>query len=569
MSELTLTPSEVEPRAGDEAIPRAPIPSTQSSAPERWLRAHLDLVAATITAAAFGLRIYVASRNYLNPDEALHYLIINQANVWLTYKTSLTNAHPPLIYLVVYAWRYLGRSELMLRMPSVLTGTAACWLGFKWVKMVAGEAAALFAVILLAFSPGMVVLSAELRAYALLLACMTAALYFLARAFEKKSAGDMWIFSVFLYLAILSHYSALFFTVAAGLYALARFADSRLPRNVVAAWAAGQAGALALYGFLYVTHVSKLKNSIAVWSTPFGTAYFHSTDSNIFDFTGSNTLNIFLFFFSQRIVAWTLLLSFFAGVAILFGKDLRASRMSLRSDHLGLLFALPFVAVWGAALVGIYPYVGSRHTAFLAPFAIAGASYLFSMISRQRLWTALVIAALLMGLSQAGDKSMELNTSSGDNSPKMMADSIRYLQAANSRGDTILLDYQSSLPFTYYFCGPKTTIPYRIFAGDYFEFRCNGDPLVALRIWKAGAAGFPDQFEKMTRSHSLKPGDRVWIYQTGWGETLDIKLDRQEPRFHCLAPQHFGTGIVIIPFVVGPDFQPIAASNACANLNRQ
>jgi hypothetical protein len=411
----------------------------------------------------------------------------------------------------------------------------------------------------------MVILSAELRAYALLVACMTAALYFLERAFEKKSAGEMWVFTVFLYLAILSHYSAVFFTAAVGLYALARFADSRPPRKVVRAWVAGQAGALALYGFLYVTHVSKLKDSIVVWAAPFGTAYFHAADANIFAFTGANTLNIFLFFFSQRIASWIVLLAFVAGVAVLFARDLRASRMKLHSDHLGILLLLPFLAVWGAAIVGIYPYVGSRHTAFLAPFAIAGASYLFSVISRRRLWAALMFATLLMGLAQAGETSVELNPSAGDNSARMMADSIRYMETADSSSDTILLDYQSSLPFTYYFCGPKQIIEYRIFAGDYFEFNCNGDPLVSLRIWKAGALGFPDQFEKMARSHGLKPGARVWFYQTGWGETLDVKLDRQDPPFRCLAPRHFGTGIVVIPFVVGPDMRPMAASNACPN----
>ncbi len=86
----------------------------------------------------------------------------------------------------------------------------------------------------------------------------------------------MWCFALCLYLAIVSHYSALFFTLAVGLYALARIADSHLPRKVVMAWAAGQAGALAIYVFLYVTHVSKLKNSIAVWSTGFDSSYFHA-----------------------------------------------------------------------------------------------------------------------------------------------------------------------------------------------------------------------------------------------------------------------------------------------------
>ena len=76
----------------------------------------------------------------------------------------------------------------------------------------------------------------------------------------------MWCFSAFLYLAILSHYSAVFFVLASGVYAVARFADSRYPRKLIAAWAMGQVGALAIYVFLYVTHVSKIKSHVALWA---------------------------------------------------------------------------------------------------------------------------------------------------------------------------------------------------------------------------------------------------------------------------------------------------------------
>lgn len=538
----------------------------RASGPERWLREHLDAFAVVVTVAAFGLRVFVATRNYLNPDEALHYLIINQPSVWQTYKASLTNAHPPLIYLALYVWRWLGRSELMLRMPSVLAGTAACWYGFKWVKSLAGEAAALIALVFLAFSPGTVILSAELRAYALLLGCMTAALYFLARALETKSVTRMWIFSLFLYLSILSHYSAIFFTAAAGVYALARFGDGRQPRNVVTAWVAGQAGALAICGFLYETHISKLGNSIAFWSTSFATSYFRPADTNIFSFTGTNTLNIFSFFFSERIVVWALLLSFVAGVAILFAGDLGAMRRNFRAGgHPGILLLLPFLAVWGASLVGIYPYVGSRHTGFLAPFAIAGAAYFLSLISRRQLWAGLLLAGVLMALSQIGEKPKELNVSGGDNSPRAMSNAIRYMKAEVPAGGTVLADFQSTLLLTYYFCGPKTVIPFQVFSGDYFDFHCQGDSVVSLHTWKAAAPGFPDQFEKMARAHGLKPGDRVWFYQTGWGDSLDAKLDHQDPALRCLAPQHFGSGAVVIPFAVGPNFRPAAPSATCSN----
>jgi hypothetical protein len=565
MSDRTVFPVEADPGAEPASAEFSRTNASGSRSSQDWLRDHLDAVAATITMAGLAFRIWVAGRTYLNPDEALHYIIINQPSLWLAYKASLTNAHPPLIYFVVYAWHYLGRSELMLRMPSVLAGTAFCWLTYKWIRIAASEAVSLIAVIFLAFSPATVSLSAELRAYGLMLGCMGGALYFLAQAFEKQSVRQMWLFSVCLYLAILCHYSVIFFVVAASVYALARIADSQLPRKVAVAWAAGQAGVLALYGFLYVSHVSKIKSSVAAWAIPFTTAYFHPTDGNVLAFTKANTVNIFLFLFARRFVAFALLLSFVAGVAFVLGEDILQKRRNSRSNHLGLLLLLPFVAVWGASLVGIYPYVGSRHTVFLAPFAIAGASYLLAAISGQRLWAGAAIAAVLMAFSLTADQSMESNLSKESDSPQVMAAAVKFMKDTIPQGDHILVDFQSSLPITYYFCGPKQIVPFEAFSGDYFDFACGGNPIVSLHTWKAGAVSFPLQFQKMAAAHGLKPGDRVWFYQTGWGETLDTRLDRRDPMFQCLNPRSFGRGVIVIPFAVGPDYFPTTALQSCSH----
>jgi uncharacterized membrane protein len=542
---------------------------------ERRLFHHSDALALAVVAAGFGLRIFAATRRYLNPDEALHYLLLNQSSVWLAYKASLTNAHPPLIYLVLYYWHFLGRSELMLRLPSVIAGTAFCWMLYKWMGLAFSRAARWIGLILVTFSPAMVALSAEVRAYALLLFCMAGALYFLSRAFQEKSVRPMWCFSIFLYLAILSHYSALFFAMAVGVYSLARIADSHFPRRLVLAWVCGQAGAMAIYGFLYVTHVSKIKNSIMVWSRAFDTSYFHLDTLSVFTFTWENTLNIFLFLFAQRLVAQAMLFFFVAGVAVHFSRDLLSGQGNPQSSRLGILLLFPFVAVWGAAIAGIYPYVGSRHTVFLAPFVIAAASYLLAVISGQRVWAGLLIAIFLVALSNAAEKPVEPDVSKGDDSPTVMASAVSYMKRSIPQGDLILVDYQSSLPMTYYFCGPKEIIPIEMFQGSYFEFSCNGYHVVSLNMWKMIPENFQLQFGKMARSHSLKSGERVWVYQTGWGVDVGTDLAGRDAAFRCLAPKRFGGGVTITPFIVGSDFSPAPPLGAClsreqpANLTRQ
>jgi Dolichyl-phosphate-mannose-protein mannosyltransferase len=566
----------VEAEARREALPMASNHDPISSGGwiEWWLDAHLDGIALAVVAAGFLIRIFEATRSYLNPDEAMHYLILNQPSAFQAYKFSLSNAHPPLIFLLVYFWHFLGRSELMLRLPSVLAGTAFCWAAYKWIKTIFGRAAALIGVIVCAFAPALIALSAELRGYALLLCCIGAALYFLERAFEEKSeeksARQMWYFSGFLYLAILTHYMAVFFTVALGLYGLARIADSRLPRKAVVAWAAGQAGALAIYAFLYVTHISKLKTNISSWAMPFDSAYFHWGDGNIFSFTLAKTLDIFLFLFGQRLVAGAMLVFFLAGVTFLFARDLASRGGSAGPRRFGILLLLPFVTVWGASLAGIYPYVGSRHTVFLAPFAIAAASFALAAISRQRLWAGLLLASALMAVANlpraSADPSgipVEGGMPGGSDSSALMAAAMNHIEHSISRGSVILVDAQSDLPLSYYLCGPKMIIPEDTYQSDYFRFDCNGYSIISLHLWKLIEGSFSSQFKRMALANGLKPGDRIWIFQAGWGENLGVELPKRDPKFRCLAPSVFGENISVFPVVVGPDFSPVAASPGC------
>ena len=556
-----IGPLKVAPgRPKDAGVPRAAFL-------DDWLDVHLNALALVVLAAGFGMRVFTAAATYLNPDEALHYVLINQNSVWLAYKASLTNAHPPLIYLILYYWHFLGRSELMLRVPSVITGTAFCWVFYKWTRIVFGRTAGLVGLILAAFSPALITLSAEVREYALLLFCVSCALYFLARAFEDKSVRQMWCFSVFLYLAILSHYSAVFFTVAVGLYCLARIADSRPAWNFAAAWAAGQAGALAIYAFLYVTHVSKIKkNELALWASPFDTSFFHSGHQSLLTFTARQTSSVFLFLFEHEYISPIMLLFFIAGVALLFFRDLASRDRTLRSWHLGILFVFPFIAVWGAAIAGIYPYIGGRHTVFLAPFVIAAVSYVLTKLFGRKLWAALVVAILVVVASDTSGKTFEPFIKKENQRRPLMTDAMTYVHQSVPQSDLILVDLQSRYPLEYYLCGPAEPTPIETSSP---KFGCGGYSVVSTdyHIWQLAPENFASQFQTLAAGYNWKPGDRVWVFQTGWGANLSTELSWYVLKFHCITPKNFGENITVIPFVVGPDLSP-ALPPGSPRLNR-
>jgi hypothetical protein len=554
------------PRKVAPGLPK-PTASGWTSVVEGWLDNYLDGVALLVVAAGFGVRLWVAGRSYLNPDEALDYLLINQPSALFAYKASLGNAHPPLLYLLIYFWRFLGRSELMLRLPSVMAGTAFCWVAFKWIRNVFGKAASLIGVIFAAFSPALVSLSAQLRPYALLLFFIGAALYFLERAFEDVSVNEIWYFSIFLSLAILTHYSAVFYAAAAGIYALVRIVDSKFPRKILVAWAIGQAGALAICGFLFATHVSKIKKGeMALWASPMDNAYFHPGRGSLLTFTRQRTWDIFHFLFAQRYIAEAMFLVFAVGVAFLLVRDIVSRRGNRRPRYSGLLLLLPFLAVWSAALAGIYPYSGSRHTVFLAPFAIAAASFLLAAIYGQRLWAGLLIAALIMGASSTSAETFEPFIKKEDQSRTLMTGAMNYIHQSIPQSEVIFVDYQSSLPLTYYLCGPKAAVPVEPSQDEFSRFRCDGYSIVSTKydVYKLTPDNFPAQFEEMARTEGLATGVRVWVFQNGWGSNLNTQLPATSSKFRCLSATSFGANLTVIPFLIGPDWLPAAPTTNCA-----
>src|ERR1051326_7942270 len=96
---------------------------------------------APLSLLLFGLaiRLYFARIFFLNPDEALHYLLSLQPDLRATYQATLATSHPPLYIVFLHYWGYLGSSESFLRLPSVMAATAFCWLVFRWVKLVADD----------------------------------------------------------------------------------------------------------------------------------------------------------------------------------------------------------------------------------------------------------------------------------------------------------------------------------------------------------------------------------------------------------------------------------------------
>jgi hypothetical protein len=523
-----------------------------------WPANKSDLAAARVTLLGLLVRLWTAHGIFLNPDEALHFRLANQPTLPEAYRQSLTASHPPLLTFILYYWRAFGTSELCLRMPLILAGTFFCWMFYKWLLNAAGSLAAFVALLFVAFLPPIVTLSIEIRQYPLLLAFLAASLYFLDQSFAKNSVASVVAFALFLYLAMLSHYSAFLFAAALGLYALLRIFRERQSARLISVWAIGQLGAAALALLLYKTHIAKLgvgesRTVLQGWMSEFflRRSYFDPAHDNPVLFLLGHSFGVFQFFFGQLVIGDVMGLLFLAGVALLLrGSGPPTDKAS--SQRLGIFLLLPFSIAAAASLAHVYPFGGTRHIAFLIIPAITGVSVAIARLSREPWTRALGITAIVLLACIAFGKARLPRMSRADQSSSHMAAAIDFLNKNVAPSDVIFTDYQGDLILGHYLCWQRP-IMFTPAPPDFENFSCAGHPIVSLdykTAWVFTAGDFPAQWRNFVKAYGLKSGSEVWIVQMGWDATLPEELRKRVPEFRDLQFESFGNNIKIFRLTV-------------------
>jgi Dolichyl-phosphate-mannose-protein mannosyltransferase len=506
----------------------------------------------SVLLVGFVARLVQAKQYFLNPDEALHYLLASQPSVSLAYKAALTNAHPPLLILTLYYWRALGHSELMLRMPSVLAGTACCWITYQWLKLVADRSTALTGLLLFSLAPSLVGLSAEIRQYALLLFFMSGCLYLSERAIRDDSIVGMILFSLSLYGALLTHYSSLIFAFTLGVYLGVRLYPYGNRLRLVGVWAAGQVGALALAAYYLITHVARLKQSgmaQGIAETWLRKSIFHPGENHVAAFVAAQTLRVFTYLLSHGVGGTLALAAFLIGMISLLNQPSSEKRPSPR--ELALLLALPFVVNCGVALAGLYPYGGTRHNAFLALFGLSGAAIGLAAWKPTRIWIrplVIFICLALCNLFPAPPPQIKAKNH-GRILMKEAAESLRQSAPTDS---VLFADYQSGLLLGYYICGHgvvQTFPPLQSFTRS----ECGPYTVITARPqeWKFYASDLPDQLASAAQNYDLAPGTKLWLFDAGWITDSAPALRKQSGQMGCSAPQTFGENIFLCQVTIG------------------
>jgi hypothetical protein len=512
-----------------------------------------EVIPLLVLIVGFGARLFEAWRYFLNPDEALHYLLASQNSLSLTYKAALTNAHPPLLILVIHYWRWLGQSELMLRMPSVLAGTACCWLTYLWLRQIVDRSTGLVGLLVLALSPTMIGLSAEVRQYALLLFFISACLYCSEQAFERNSAAWMGLFSLSLYGALLVHYSSFLFAFAMGVYMLARLYRYTHRPKLAAAWAAGQTGGVALAAYYLFTHVLPLSKTGMLsggYDTWLHKSVYHVGETNVLLFAGTQTLRVFTFLVSHGFVGALALLAFLTGLVLLLRNKVSLNKEGPTPRQLALLLGLPFLVNCAAAFARQYPYGGTRHAAFLTVFAASGAAIGLTGWRPSRVWIKPLVIALALVFCNFFPAPPPAIRPRNQNRV-LMERAVDGLRQLARPGATIVAAYQSGLLLGYYGCrhGVVQVFPP---LHQFAEADCNGYRVITTipSKWKFYADDFPNQLSEMAKIYNLAPGSKVWLFDAGWISDSAPALIHDR-RVGCASTRTFGENIFVCEVTVG------------------
>ncbi|HKW16334.1 MAG TPA: glycosyltransferase family 39 protein [Terriglobales bacterium] len=491
--------------------------------------------------AGFLLRLRLAWMTFLNPDEALHYYLAQQPSLKLAYEASLTTAHPPLMILFLHCWSVLGKPELWLRLPFVVAGTLFCWVMFLWIRQVGTSCAAWFALALFTFSPPLISLSAELRQYAFLLLFCSSALCFLERALKESSAVWMLFSAITLWLALLTHYSALIFAAVIGVYALIRILRTKLAALPITAWIFGQAIALAICAFLYESQISKLRQMglpSEIAATWLRSSIFQPGHDHFLTFAWSKSVRLFRYFFSNGTVGLLgICLFLFALLSILLSSERR------QRHALGTLLLLPLLIALGAAIAAVYPYGGTRHDVLLAIFVVPAISIGLDHIPILSKWlkASFVVCALLIGNFRPSPTGPYIRPRNQRREFMQQATTSLRSLPANS---VIFTDDQGSMVLNYYLCGESMPLPFYSQKQSFLALRCGDHDVIVATGTQAGfdRTKFPDELAGAWKQ--VPEAAALDVFQSGW---IDDREEEWLGELRALggSPQSFGPNVLI------------------------
>jgi len=358
---------------------------------------------------------------------------------------------PPLYYYFLHFWMRLGRSEFVLRLPSVLCGTAAIFIFYLWVKRLLGIRPALIGALLFALAPVQIYYSQEVNQYALLVLFSTLILLCFERVVTGGKAPWLWGLTFASIAGLYSHYGI--FWALLSLNLIFPLVAER-EKAEWTKWLLCQGGILlAALCLIPLTLSHQFRLGQGPGSGYLGPYYhhFHHWREEL-AFLCQRTGELFRFLTTpyryikgSNLVFWAILL---------LGLNRYRSKGAAGRRAFLYLF-VPLALVYLASGFNLYPY-GHRQMLFITPAYYAALATGLSALKRHNKWAfrgATVLALAIFALSHPGI-----------NPDTVLQEDLRpvvaYVREHQKPQDVIYVYYGAHPAFRYYYDGPPEAVIY-------------------------------------------------------------------------------------------------------------
>ena len=221
-----------------------------------------------ITGAGLALRLALIGYQPLWRDEAFTALAV-QRPLGSMLDVVRNDSAPPLFYLVERLVAVVSTSPAALRVLPVLAGTAAIPIVASLGRRIAGDAGGIWAAVIGAIAPALVVSSLDARMYMLATTLVLASTLCLLRALEHPSAPRWTLYAACSILAVYTVYFALFAVLAQVLTVAALYRRGRI-RVVFVVGALGLVTVVSLAPWVAVATAQLSHSAGAFWVPKLG-----------------------------------------------------------------------------------------------------------------------------------------------------------------------------------------------------------------------------------------------------------------------------------------------------------
>jgi hypothetical protein len=323
-------------------------------------------------------RLYLGATQFIEYDGYWHVFIAMQDDSHQFYKEYQSNFHPPLFYLLLKVAMWFGRTPLVYRAISLLTGVAAVFVTGKIAERLSlRRYTPVFAALAYGVALPSIIISCEVRSYMLSVFFILLSFYYFLDVLSEtahRPIKSRALFALYAILAGYSHYGAFLYIGAcvatATLFDVSLFRRNLWKRLLQDAVTFGAIAAALAY--VYLTH----GQSHAVVAEHLHNRYFQPGHESLWAFLIRNSHDLFDWFSPLPVKGEITFCVVFAALILAAAWLVYLIRQLTRADNVRaaatvLTSAVLLVATAAGGLLGKYPYGGElRQQFFLFPFAI-------------------------------------------------------------------------------------------------------------------------------------------------------------------------------------------------------